>query len=429
MARMTPRSILAASLAVVLAPCLVGADLAAALRRSSAGRAPAALPADAPLSGAVVIPLQRVGPRHHRGAEGASFYVGTVSVGHPPQELQVLFDTSSGHVLLPHRACKSAACIEHRRYSPWESSTAMDMNFNGSQVQPGHRLARGAMRRDAVTLGYTQSDLGEGDAKSVLVRDSLCVGAQAGGQACVDVGVLAALSLQDVPFRAMPNDGIIGLGLASLAAGPICSFFGRLLEGSRNVLPQFGIAFGAESGELHIGAHDTTRLAAPLRWFPVDHPEDGYWQVAIRAVRVGNVTVDDCKKGCHGIVDTGVSRLGVQASNLRRLQATLTSALSTHGGCHGPTLTFDLGGMMLTLGPQDYTDTNCAPQLGPLSLEEPKFTGVYTFGETVLRRYYAAFDWEKRMLGFAPLAGAGAAAAGSPSEPLQDEEAPTLVVF
>jgi len=304
----------------------------------------------------------------------------------------------------------------------------MDMNFNGSQVQPGHRLARGPVRRDAVTLGYTQSDLGEGDAKSVLVRDSLCLGSGPSGQACVDLGLLAALTLQDVPFRAMPNDGIIGLGLESLAAGPICSFFGRLLEGSRNVLPQFGIAFGAESGELHLGGHDATKLAAPLQWFAVDHPEDGYWQVAIQAVRVGNVTVDECKKGCHGIVDTGVSRLGVQTSNLQKLQATLTSGLSGRGGCRGPTLTFDLGSMMLTLEPRDYTDSACAPQLGPLSLEEPKFTGVYTFGETVLRRYYAAFDWEQRKLGFAPLAGASTAVTGPLRKPLLGGGESTILV-
>jgi len=303
-------------------------------------------------------------------------------------------------------------------------------------VQPGHRLARGRVSRDVSTLGFTESDLGEGDAKAVLVRDSLCVGSDGatggGSRACVDLGMLAALSLQDVPFRAMPNDGIVGLGLESLAAGAICSFFGRLLEGSRNVLPQFGIAFGAESGELHLGGHDATRLASPLQWFPVDHPQDGYWQVAIRAVRVGNVTVDNCSRGCHGIVDTGVSRLGVQASNLPRLQAALTSALSRLGGCRGPALTFDLGSMVLTLGPQDYTDSDCAPQLGPLSLDEPQFKGVYTFGETVLRRYYAAFDWEKRELGFAPLAGEIAAVpevVDSSSEPLPAGGASPIFVF
>lgn len=266
--------------------------------------------------------------------------------------------------------------------------------------------------------------------KWILVRDSLCVGIGANGQACVDMGLLTAMSLQDVPFRSMPNDGIIGLGLESLTAGgPICSFLGRLFEGSRNVLPQFGMAFGAESGELHLGGHDATKLAAPLQWFDVDHPEEGYWQVAIQSVRVGNVTVDDCKKGCHGIVDTGVSRLGVQSSNLRKLRTALTSGPSRSGGCHGPSLMFDLGSMMLTLKPQDYTDATCAPQLGSLSLEEPKFTGVYTLGETVLRRYYAAFDWEQRKLGFAPLAGAGSMAAAPLRKPPLGSGASTLLVL
>jgi len=385
-----------------LSPLPVAGDLAAALRRSSP-EAPAALPADAPLSGSIVVPLRRVAAHvdeEDAPGAGASFYVGTVSVGHPAQVLDVSFDTASGHVLLPHRACRSAACLEHRRFSPWESTTAMDINMNGTAVRQGERLAQGDGVRDAVSLSYTQSDLGTGDAKGVLVRDSVCMASGA----CVDMAILAATSLDEEPFRAMPNDGIVGLGLESLAAGPLCSFLGRLFEGSKSVQPQFGIALGAESGELHFGGHDRAPLASPLQWFPVDHPDDGFWQVAIRAVRVGGVTVMDCEQGCHGIVDTGVSRLGVQKSNLAALTVALAASSSEVGGCQGPDLTLDLGGMSLTLSAADYADDECHVQLGALDLEEPEYRGVFALGAGVLRRYYAAFDWEQRRLAFAPIA-------------------------
>lgn len=394
---------LSRALLAALAPALAAADLSAALRRAPSSAAPAAaLPADAPLDGAFVVPLERV------TARGASFYVGKVQVGHPAQSLQVLFDTASGSVILPHRVCGSAACRRHRHYSPWASSTSMDVNLNGTEVQSGVRLAEGQVTRDGVTLSYTQSDLGAGDVSAVVVRDSLCLEADsaARSRACVDLALLAALKEDDAPFLAMPNDGIVGLGLESLSMGPLTSFIGRLMEGSRNVVPQFGILLGSKAGELHFGGHDLSRLSGPLRWFPVDHPEDGYWQVAIQAVYVGELLVDDCAGGCHGIVDTGASRLGVQTGRLPRLQAALRAALAPKSSqpCLGASLRFDIGGMVLSLGADDYTDEACEPELGPLDLEEPTFKGVYAFGETVLRRYYAAFDWEERRVGFAPIA-------------------------
>jgi hypothetical protein len=384
----------------LVAIVLVSADVRTAVQRHrSLGKGTSILPAAAPLTGSVVVPLRKavLSMETHE----ASFYVGDVSIGYPAQTLSVVFDTSSGNVVLPHRACRSPTCLVHHRYSPWESLTAMDANAAGGAARDGHRFAMNNMTRDGVTVGYTQSDLGEGEVQAVLVRDSVCVGTEA--TACVDMSVLAAVKMQDKPFRRMPSDGIVGLGLVGLSVGPMSNYFARLLEGSVNVVPHFGIALGAETGELHLGGHDLARISQPVRWFAVDHAEQGLWQVAIQAVRVGNLTVDDCRHGCHGVVDSAVSRLGVQASRMPPLLAALTSTVSKQNGCQGPDLTFDLGGMLLTLGPHEYAGRNCEPMLGPLDLSEPEFVGVYALGTLLLRRYYAAFDWEQHRLGFAPL--------------------------
>jgi len=379
------------------------ADLGAAIRRSSvhawvdASENNAILPAKAPLAGPLVLQLERVGVR---GAGAGTAYVGKCAVGQPPQELSILFDTGSGHVLLPHRACKSLSCQEHNRYSPWQSITAMDVNADGSPVQEGRRMAKGNVTRSAVEISFTQADLGEGTAKAVVVRDQLCMEGDA-GPACVDMALLPAIHMDDTPFRAMPSDGIVGLGLETLAAHPMFSFMGRLAEGSKNVLPQFGISFNTAGGQIYFGGQNP-HLASAIQWFPVDHPEAGYWQVAIQAVRVGNLTVDSCHGGCHGVVDTGAAILGVQASKIQRLRNALKSTSMPHGKCSGPTLEFDLGGMVLTLDAPDYTGTACQPELGSLNLQEPEFMGVYAFGGTVLRRYYAAFDWSSQRVGFAP---------------------------
>jgi len=330
----------------------------------------------------------------------ATFYVGKVAVGQPPQELTVLFDTSSGHVLVPHKACKSPACSEHKKYSPWTSTTAIDVNINGSSVDQGHRFARNGMVRTGVSVDFTQADLGEGTAKSVVVRDNVCMEGDK-GDACVDLEVVTAIEEQDIPFRAMPNDGIVGLGLESLAAGPLLSFMSRLMGESENVLPQFGISFGPEGGDIYFGGQSPA-LTSPLQWVTVNHPEGGYWQVDIKSVRVGGQIVDECRRGCHGIIDSGTSHLGVQSYRLHMLRPTLKTQLLEVAGCTGPALEFDLGTTKITLDAEDYSDDSCTPAVGPLNLEEPAFVGVYAFGESVLRRYYVGFDWANKKVGFAP---------------------------
>mmetsp|Transcript_28741 Transcript_28741/g.45730 ORF Transcript_28741/g.45730 Transcript_28741/m.45730 type:complete len:398 (+) Transcript_28741:51-1244(+) len=352
-----------------------------------------------PLHKPLKVHLERV---KARGNSEATFYIGKVAIGQPPQELSVLFDTSSGHVLVPHMACKSLACRTHKQYSPVKSETAMDVNVDGSPVDKGHRLARNGLIRTGVSVDFTQADLGEGQAKTVVVRENVCMAGDV-GDACANLEIVTAINMTDVPFVAMPNDGIVGLGLESLAAGHLLSFMTILMEESKNVLPQFGISFGLDGGDIYFGGQNPA-LTSPIQWLPVDHPDGGYWQVEIKQVRVDGKVIDACKRGCHGIVDSGTSHLGVQSYRLPMLRVALVTELLPSAGCTGPTLEFDLGAMSLKLEANDYVDETCKPAIGPLNLEEPAFVGVYAFGESVLRRYYAAFDMANKKVGFVPFA-------------------------
>lgn len=327
-------------------------------------------------------------------------YMGHIWVGQPAQKMSVLFHTSSGHILLPHEACEDKACVEHTRYSPFASTSAMDVQLDGQLVTAGHRYAHGNVKRQVVLLDYSDSERGQGEVSSLIVRDHICLDTVKGDKGCVDMEVLAATTMPDHPFLHKPNDGIVGLGLESLAANPLCSFFGRFVQGS-NLLPQFGISYGPTDGQILFGGHDDTLFISPLRWLPVVKPGDGFWQVEIRSIRVGSTVIDSCEKGCSAVVDSGAAKMGVKDSMLEQFKDKLQSHIVVGDGCTGPELIFDMGDFTLALPPDDYTDRECVPELGPLHMEASKLEGVYAFGAPLLRHYYAAFDWEKKSVGFA----------------------------
>merc|ERR1719321_844184 len=114
-----------------------------------------------------------------------SAYFGTIYVGKPePQEFAVVFDTGSGHVVVPSSDCRSATCLIHRRYNRQASQSARDVDYNGDDVMPGDP-------RDAITIAF-----GTGEVTGEFVQEKLCLlpPEEVKGE-CVDVRVVTATSM------------------------------------------------------------------------------------------------------------------------------------------------------------------------------------------------------------------------------------------
>merc|ERR1719443_2813757 len=114
-----------------------------------------------------LIPLRRESVPVKRKGKVVSFktsYSGLVSIGQPAQSFRVVFDTGSGHLILPSVECGSEACQVHRQYNQTASSTAIPINVDGSVVPPGKMC-------DQVNIGF-----GTGKVKGEFVRDLVCLG-------------------------------------------------------------------------------------------------------------------------------------------------------------------------------------------------------------------------------------------------------------
>lgn len=404
-----------------------------------------------------LIPLRRESVPVRRKGKVVAFktsYSGLISVGAPkPQEFRVVFDTGSGHVVLPSVKCSSETCMRHARYNSSASASAAAVNTDGSFVEPGGL-------GDEVTIGF-----GTGQVSGELWRERVCLAgapaaaAEGGGALpqqprdggpCVSVHTVMAFELSANPFALFPFDGILGLGLRDLSLNRNFSFFDILSQSGLVKEPHFGIFLTegdeGEESELAVGGHNPARLLTPLSWSPVAMPGSGYWQVQILAVHVGNFTLPLCADGsCRGVVDTGTSHFGVPAPHDRTVEDMLTVLAGDLLDCRlaqTPDINIELDGFNLTLRPETYmrrlplrgdvhvgsvaragrggseaaaeTDPAgegvqhvdgavprfCRPRLMPVRLPAPIGPNVFILGEPVLHHYYTAFDWSVPRIGF-----------------------------
>merc|ERR1719160_1844982 len=120
------------------------------------------------VDGRLVVTLQRQRvpvKSDSRTVSYKSAYFGSIWVGAPePQEFSVVFDTGSGHVIIPSADCMAGTCRIHRRYERKLSDLAIDVDYDGTTVKPGQP-------RDQITVSF-----GTGEVTGEFVQDTVCLG-------------------------------------------------------------------------------------------------------------------------------------------------------------------------------------------------------------------------------------------------------------
>ncbi|CAE7668293.1 PGC [Symbiodinium microadriaticum] len=116
-----------------------------------------------------VIGLRRESVPIYRMGKIASFktsYSGVVSIGYPPQDFRVVFDTGSAHIILPAVECHTEACLANNRrlYNQAASTTSLPINADGSIVHEGDD-------GEQVTIGF-----GTGEITGEFAKDTVCMG-------------------------------------------------------------------------------------------------------------------------------------------------------------------------------------------------------------------------------------------------------------
>uniref|UniRef100_A0A8C6JXI1 Uncharacterized protein n=1 Tax=Melopsittacus undulatus TaxID=13146 RepID=A0A8C6JXI1_MELUD len=293
-----------------------------------------------------------------------SSYFGEISIGDPPQNFTVLFDTGSSNLWVPSTYCKTPACYNHVKFRPRESSTFIT---NGQTY----------------TLSY-----GSGTLTVLLGYDTVRV-------SCITVtNQEFGLSKDEPtqPFYYADFDGILGMAYPSLAVGGTPTVLQGMLEQNQLSEPIFSFYFSRYTNPTHpnaliLGGVDPQLFYGDITWAPVT--QELYWQVAIDDVipACGGISNGGCCPS-HNLLFTLSPQYAVDCNEIQNM----------------PAITFIINGAQLPLYPSAYVFnvriSTAAPSFlmdGP-GEEQP----LWILGDVFLKQYYTIFDMANNRIGFAP---------------------------
>lgn len=162
-------------------------------------------------------------------------YYGTVYIGTPGQQFNLLFDTGSSNLWVPSSKCSwlDFACYFHHKYYSSKSSTYV-ANGQSFSIQYGTGSLTGFLSQDSVILG---------------------------GQTIKNQVFAEATQQPGITFLAAKFDGILGLAFQTISVDNVVPVFYNMM--SQNLVPEPLFAFwlsrdpvaNVSGGEMDLGGY------------------------------------------------------------------------------------------------------------------------------------------------------------------------------
>lgn len=333
-------------------------------------------------------------------------YFGELTIGTPPQHFNVIFDTGSGHLLVPSALCDSPACNTHPRFNETASRTVIPIGWADSPLT----RAEDATDRDTQVMTFAM-----GEVVGQYARDHVCL-----GESCAIADFVEMTEESDDPFKSAEWDGVLGLA-QSLSDAEEFNVFSALAQNATPAMkhPVFAVYLGRrveDEAEITFGDFKESRMASPLHW--VDVSEEGYWQFKFTDLTVGGKSTGLCSKygarKCQGVLDTGSSLMMGPPDAMDSLIGFLGFGNGTERNCsdqtHFPKLGFQIDGESFEMEPEDYMDRihkhgspsgtdSCWAHMMPVGN-----TGrgpIFVLGMPFLRAFYTVYDSHAKRIGIA----------------------------
>jgi len=313
-------------------------------------------------------------------------YYGPITIGTPPQDFLVIFDTGSSNLWVPSARCKEKVCVDHNQYNSTKSKT-YKKNGEHFAIQYGSGSVAGFLSADVVGVG------------------GLNVKNQVFGEA-------TAMSSD---FDGAPFDGLCGMAFSGISVDSVTPLFYNMIY--QKVVPKGQFAFwlspddNEQGSALNLGGSDTDYYTGSIQmhdiflWFLGTQ----WYTIVIESFYVNGDRSGDCIPFCRAIVDTGTSLLVGPASGVNDM---ISQIGTVNSDCSNiatlPTVTVTMfGGYDYPLTAEQYVVrlpnkenvTTC--QLGIAGAQGLPF---WVLGDVFIRAYYTVFDQATDQIGFATAA-------------------------
>lgn len=338
--------------------------------------------------------LQYVGPTGAKYAGGADVpihdysnaqYYGPISVGSPPQNFNVIFDTGSSNLWVPSSTCSN--CGTHPLYDSSKSSTYVQ-NGTVFDIRYGSGPVSGFVSEDVATVG----------------------GLSVKYQLFAEINNTQGLGLA---YKLGKFDGILGMAWPTISVNKMPTVFENMV--GQKLLPQPVFAFYLSSdsgtdGEMTIGGIDSTKYTGSLQYVPLTSQD--YWTVQLDSFTINGASVTSTTKA---ILDTGTSLLAGPTDDVKKIASTVGAkpfflnpkefTIDCSKVPTLPDLVFTMGGANFTIAGKDYVINSGGTCLFAMTgIDVPAPAGpLWILGDVFIRQYYTVFDWGQKRLGFAPV--------------------------
>jgi len=321
-------------------------------------------------------------------------YYGPITLGTPPQNFTVVFDTGSSNLWVPSVNCAVTdfACRTHNQYNSSQSSTYV---ANGQSF----------------SIEY-----GSGSLKGYLSQDTLGVG----DFSIVNQVFAEATQEPGLTFVAAKFDGILGLAFESISVDHVTPVFYNMMSQELVAQDLFSVWLSQSDtasvgGELLFGAIDPSRYTGSVSYVPLT--VETYWEFHMDDFQESGSSLGWCSTAspCKAIADTGTSLITGPTSYMDSLNKQLGAFVLLGEGIFpncdilttGPTITIVLNGVDFPLLPTDYVIqvtedgvTTCVSGFYGLDIPPPNGP-LYILGDVFIAKYYTIFDYGNKQVGFA----------------------------